>query len=125
MAELPLQTRETIIFARNREPTSSSADNNEILLLINVLVRHCGSPVLTPAGTLIVSLKESNENDVPEKVGSINFWAVLRIQYQCRRTLDGQPSESGQERVLETKPLTYLQQLIDVSQQIRMMSLSY
>ena len=125
MAELPLQTRETIVLTRNSEPTPPSADNNEILSLLNVLVSHCDSPVLTLAGTLIVSLKESNENDVSEKGGSINFWAVLRIQYQCRRTLDGQPSESGQERVLESKPLTYLQQLIDVSQQIRMMSLSY
>ena len=125
MAELPLQTRETIVLARNHEPTPPSADNNEILSLLNVLVSHCDSPVLTLAGTLIVSLKESNENDVSEKGGSINFWAVLRIQYQCRRTLDGQPSESEQERVLESKPLTYLQQLIDVSQQVRMMSLSY
>ena len=125
MAELPLQTRETIVLARNREPTPPSADNNEILSLLNVLVSHCNSPVLTLAGTLIVSIKESNENDVSEKGRSINFWAVLRIQYQCRRTLDGQPSESGQERVLESKPLTYLQQLIDVSQQVRMMSLSY
>jgi hypothetical protein len=125
MAELPLQTRETIVLARNSEPTPPSADNNEILSLLNVLVSHCDSPVLTLAGTLIVSLKESNENDVSEKGGSINFWAVLRIQYQCKRTLDGQPSESGQERVLESKPLTYLQQLIDVSQQVRMMSLSY
>ena len=125
MDELPLQTLETIVLARNSEPTPPSADNNEILSLLNVLVSHCDSPVLTLAGTLIVSLKESNENDVSEKGGSINFWAVLRIQYQCRRTLDGQPSESGQERVLESKPLTYLQQLIDVNQQVQMMYLSY